>query len=99
MFDVTDRTSFTNIEKWLNSVSTYSAVNTVVLLVGNKTDLTDREVTEEEAQTLAEKHGLTYIETSVRDNKNVNEPFLCLTKKLLQNKGTNTAWWKKTNFD
>ena len=99
MFDVTNRTTFTNIENWLKTVSTNSSENVVVILVGNKTDLTERTVTQEEAEAVAEKHGISYVETSVRDNSNVSEPFLQLTKKLLKGKGTNIAWWKKANFE
>ena len=99
MFDVTNRTTFTNIESWLKTVSTNSSENVLVILVGNKTDLTERTVTQEEAEAVAEKHGISYVETSVRDNSNVSEPFLQLTKKLLQTKGTNIAWWKKANFE
>ena len=94
MFDVAERTTFTNIESWLDAVSRNCTETTIAVLVGNKTDLTERQVSHEEAQSMAEKHGITYVEVSVRDNSNVNEPFMQLTKKFLQSKGTSTPWWK-----
>ena len=95
MFDVADRTTFTNIETWLGAVSRYCTETTIAVLVGNKSDFTERQVSQEEARSLAEKHGITYFEVSVRDNNNVKEPFMELTKRLLQSKGTSVPWWKK----
>ena len=95
MFDIADRTTFTNIETWLDAVSRYCTETTIAVVVGNKSDLTERQVSQEEAQSLAEKHGITYVEVSVRDNNNVKEPFMQLAKKLLQSKGTSVPWWKK----
>ena len=99
VFDVTDRDTLKNVETWFDSVSRYCTETTIAVLVGNKADLTERQVSHEEAQAIAEKHGVPYVEVSVRDNSNVNEPFMQLTKKMLQCKGTNLPWWKKTNFE
>ena len=48
-----------------------------MLLVGNKSDLEDRrDVSFEEAQEYAEKHGMAFIETSALDSSNVEQAFL-----------------------
>ena len=99
LFDVTDRSTFDNIEKWLQSVSSQGSENCFVVLVGNKTDLSTREVTQEEGEALAEKHGVGYAETSARNRVNVDEPFLYVTKRMLQSKGTNIVWWKNSKFN
>ncbi len=51
--------------------------NIILLLVGNKSDLEDRrDVSFEEAQEYAEKHGMAFIETSALDSSNVEQAFL-----------------------
>ena len=46
------------------------------LLVGNKTDLSEkRAVSTEEGKALANQFGIAFLETSARDNSNVDEMF------------------------
>jgi hypothetical protein len=48
------------------------------VLVGNKHDLKrDREVTIDEAETLARFHGIAYIEASAKNGHSVDELFAC----------------------
>ena len=54
------------------------------ILVGNKCDLTKREVTQEEGQKLADKLNMKYFETSCKLNINVHELFLYLGKQILK---------------
>jgi hypothetical protein len=49
---------------------------TVMMLIGNKTDLKDmREVSTDEAKKFAQKNKLLYIETSALDGNNIKEAF------------------------
>uniref|UniRef100_UPI00398F2F81 ras-related protein Rab-39B-like n=1 Tax=Pristiophorus japonicus TaxID=55135 RepID=UPI00398F2F81 len=82
MFDVTNRKSFENIREWLNEVNAHVFPNkTIFVLVGHKSDLTDeRDVSSEEAERLAEALGLSYIETSAKNNSNVDQAFIKLTE-------------------
>mmetsp|Transcript_13665 Transcript_13665/g.21169 ORF Transcript_13665/g.21169 Transcript_13665/m.21169 type:complete len:94 (+) Transcript_13665:446-727(+) len=43
----------------------------VTILVGNKTDLPNRQVTEEEAQNWANEKKIPYVEISCKENENV----------------------------
>ena len=53
-----------------------SLENAVILLVGNKLDLTEqRAVKNEDAMELASSMGIKYFETSAKDDTNVNESF------------------------
>jgi Ras-related protein Rab-11A len=64
-------------EKWKPELMEHADENTVILLVGNKSDLeNEREVPFEEAQAYAETHGMTFIETSALDATNVEQAFL-----------------------
>ena len=58
-----------------------------ILLVGNKHDLADeRQVTQEEANQLAQSWGIEYIETSAKTNFNCKEAFERLAHKIVQTK-------------
>ncbi|XP_063251883.1 intraflagellar transport protein 27 homolog isoform X2 [Prinia subflava] len=82
VYDVTNEQSFDNCNKWLEKLRAQAAgVHIPGVLVGNKTDLTDRRVVEQEqAQEWAEKHGLEYCEMSVKEMKNFEAPFHILAK-------------------
>ena len=59
----------------------YTSKDICKVLIGNKQDLEPlREVTTEDAQTMADIHGmLTFLETSAKESTNVNEVFKVLT--------------------
>ena len=52
------------------------------LLIGNKSDVTKREVTFEGGLRCAVKYGASYIETSAKSNVNINEAFETVVKKI-----------------
>ncbi|KAJ1081126.1 hypothetical protein NDU88_001310 [Pleurodeles waltl] len=77
VFDITKHQTYDCIERWLKELYDHADANIVVMLVGNKTDLTDsaREVPSEEAKMYAENNGLLFIETSALDSTNVELAF------------------------
>lgn len=77
VYSVTSRQSFELIEvirdKILNSIG---ADTIPMVLVGNKNDLNyQRQVSEAEGKKLADLFGCAFLETSVRDNININKTF------------------------
>ncbi|CAK7896673.1 rheb-like protein Rhb1p [[Candida] anglica] len=77
VYSVTSRQSFELIEvirdKILNSIG---ADTIPMVLVGNKSDLNyQRQVDEDEGKKLAASFGCAFLETSVRDNVNINRTF------------------------
>ncbi|VVA91745.1 unnamed protein product [Arabis nemorensis] len=83
IYDITRRQTFKNINKWLSELRDFSSPETVVVLVGNKSDLRQsREVKEEEGKTLAELEGLYFLETSALENQNVEEAFLSMIGRI-----------------
>lgn len=76
LFDLTRDHTFENIKKWLQELKEHADPNIVIMLVGNKSDLTDkRAVKTEDAAKFAEENNLAYIETSAYDGNNVEEAF------------------------
>jgi small GTP-binding protein len=84
-FDLTSKESFEDLQEWLAEVERYTVGGLVKLLVGTKSDLADkRAVTEEEAKAYAKKLGVSYVETSSKDGKNVQEAFDTLLTQIVE---------------
>ncbi|XP_041350531.1 ras-related protein Rab-43-like [Gigantopelta aegis] len=88
-YDITKRSSFDNIPRWLEDVKRYAGINIVQLIIGTKNDLESlREVSAEEARSYAQQHGmLTHVETSAKENNNVDDAFLSIAKELKRRYG------------
>jgi GTPase SAR1 family protein len=55
------------------------------IIVGNKKDLeSKRQVSTKDAESLADKYGIKFMEVSAKDNTNIEELFLDIVKSLLE---------------
>ncbi|MHA1409216.1 MAG: GTP-binding protein [Candidatus Odinarchaeia archaeon] len=81
VFDITNRTSFNNVENWFNDIQK-EVPGIPTIIVGNKIDL-PRDVSFEEAQSLSQKLGCDYIETSAKLDRNVDITFINIAKKAV----------------
>ena len=84
VFDISSRFSFKHIEMWYSQILKYSQSKIPMCLVGNKSDVSKRCVSREEAQEFANKIGMPYIETSAKNNSNIRECFQNLEKQMIQ---------------
>lgn len=76
VYDICKKSSFENVDRWLNELRDHADSQIVVMLVGNKTDLKHlRAVQTEDAAFYAQRHNLAFIETSALDNSNVEQAF------------------------
>ncbi|OQR84596.1 Rab11 family GTPase [Achlya hypogyna] len=76
VYDITKHPTFENVERWLKELRDHADANTVIMLVGNKSDLRHlRAVQTEEAMAFAEKHNLAFLETSALDATGVDTAF------------------------
>ncbi|XP_020215823.1 ras-related protein RABA6b [Cajanus cajan] len=83
VYDITMRSSYENVSKWLVELREFGGQDMVVVLVGNKCDLDQsREVEKEEGKGYAETEGLCFMETSALKNLNVEEVFLQMITKI-----------------
>ena len=74
VFDLSNRDSFENINRWLQDVKDVARSDVVTLLIGNKSDLSDkRQVSREEAESFANLHGTQYFETSAKTGEQISE--------------------------
>lgn len=76
VYDITKHVTFENVERWLKELRDHADANTVIMLVGNKSDLRHlRAVSTEEAMAFAEKNSLAFIETSALEATGVDTAF------------------------
>ena len=84
VYDVTEKDSFNNLNYWLMEIEKNANKNVIKVLIGNKTDLEDKRVISyNQGKEFADMHGLKFVETSVKKNKNVREAFEILGREIM----------------
>ena len=84
IFDVTNRETFNRATKWISELNEFAEGNPKIILVGNKIDLPNRVITNDEATALANKYKCNFLEVSALLGNNVNEIFSSLTLTIYQ---------------
>ena len=73
-FVCADANSFHQTSKWIDDVRTERGSDVIIMLVGNKTDLSDkRQVSTEEGERKAKELNVMFIETSAKAGYNVKQ--------------------------
>lgn len=93
VYDVTDRLTFLKLETWLDELNTYcNRTDIVKMVVGNKIDLPNREVTTAEGLQFARRHQTMYIESSAKTEDGIKCSFEELVQKIIQTPGLWDRW-------
>ena len=75
-YDISQSKTFESVERWLKELRDHADANIVIMLVGNKCDLSHlRAVTTEQGKDFAAENKLSFIETSALDATNVEASF------------------------
>jgi small GTP-binding protein len=82
VFDLTNPTSFEQVNYWLAEVKRCCGEIPIVL-AGNKADLRPA-VKDETANEFASRYDLTYVETSAKTGMNTVKPFFLLAPRILE---------------
>ncbi|CAN1123155.1 Ras-related protein Rab11D [Linum perenne] len=76
VYDVTRRSTFENVARWLKELRDHTDPNIVVMLIGNKSDLRHLvAVQTEDAKAYAERESMYFMETSALTATNVESAF------------------------
>lgn len=76
VYDITKRQTFDNVQRWLRELRDHADSNIVIMMAGNKSDLSHlRAVAEEDGHALAEREGLSFLETSALEAINIEKAF------------------------
>ncbi|KIN94491.1 hypothetical protein M404DRAFT_168124 [Pisolithus tinctorius Marx 270] len=92
VYDVTDNDTFTNVKQWLQEIDRYASEGVNKLLVGNKSDLTNKKVVEYSvAKEFADQLGIPFLETSAKNATNVEQAFLTMAKQIKDRMGATST--------
>ncbi|NWW41474.1 RAB7L protein, partial [Panurus biarmicus] len=88
MFDVTNISTFSNSQKWKQDLDSKLVLPdgspVPCLLLANKCDLSPWAVSREEVDRFSKENGFSgWVETSVKENKNINESMRVLIEKMM----------------
>ena len=87
VYSISSKVSFARIQRLYNEIQQvkkrrYISSQVPVLLVGNKVDMAEREVSLLEGKEMARKLGCAFVEASAKDDKNVKESFDIIVMQL-----------------
>ena len=83
VYDITSKTTFNSVDKWIQDLNLYGDKNLTLLLIGNKSDLEEkRQIKKEVGEEKAKSFGLGFIETSACTGENIDKAFDILLKEV-----------------
>ena len=86
LYDITNVNSFKSLSNWLIDIEKNSSKNVKKILIGNKCDLNElRKIPINKGKEFADTYDMEFIETSAKNNVNINECFNILGKELINN--------------
>ena len=101
IYDITSLQTYENVKVWIEQIREEAPQNVIIYIAGNKIDLEEeRKVKTEEGQKLAEEYGFPFLETSAKNDININETFENLVEdidKIYSKSGTNNGVGIKKN--
>lgn len=84
VFDLSKKETFSSLEVWLEDTRNFGNHEMVMVIVGNKSDLTEmREVSRDEINQLVQKYNFCYIEVSALTGENVKSCFETISNLML----------------
>lgn len=83
VYDITKQQSFDHVQRWLEELRAHADANIVIMLIGNKSDLSNlRQVETDTAREFAEKESLSFLETSAMESTNVETAFFTVLSEI-----------------
>ena len=85
VYDISDINSFEHVKSWMNDIDKFAKEGVFKILVGNKSDLIEqRQVSKERGKQLADSYGIPFIETSAKNNENIEKLFIDSTRAFIE---------------
>ena len=85
IYDVTSIISFNSLNFYIKEVKEKCGNDMPIIIIGNKIDLDDRLISEEEGEKYTKDNCVEYIEISVKNNINIDESIIKIAKKIMSN--------------
>jgi len=85
VYDIADKTSYSALTRWYQTIEQCANENVIVMLLGNKCDKNEqRQVESKDGESFAAKHNMKFFETSAKDGTNLQEAFLTLAEDVAE---------------
>jgi len=91
VYAINNRDTFRSVDKWIEEVRTERDKDVLIILVGNKHDLEERDVSKQEGKEKAEDFNARFIETSAKTGHNVEEMFNMIARELPEQDSSKSA--------
>ena len=83
VYDITRANTFKTLRSWVDELKAQGPKEIAIAVAGNKSDMKDaREIATSTAKEYADEIGALFLETSAKDDSNVNELFMKLSERL-----------------
>ena len=84
VYDITASNTFDNLEKWLRTIVEHSNDDVEKIILGNKCDMEEhRQISKVCGESIAREYGIPFLETSAKNNINVEEAMLQISERIL----------------
>ena len=84
IYDISDKSSFENLQNWIKIAFDKNKNSIVNLLIGNKCDKEEeRQISQSEGEQMAKEKKFYFLETSAKNDENVLNLFYYITYKLI----------------
>ena len=91
-YAINDAVSFNHVESWIDQIRDNGNADTDMILVGAKADMEhERKVSRKQAEALAQRYEIGFVEISAKEDSNVKKVFEMLTNRVLQKQSTERA--------
>ena len=85
VYDITNKQSFEDVGKHIESLSSYDSKDYIKVLVGNKKDLeNERQVEYEEGKAFGKDNGMRFFEISAKSGESVDKLFYAVAEMLIE---------------
>ena len=90
-YDVSNKKTFDNLPFWMDELNRRGPAGYGIskLLIGNKIDLSSRQISYQQAKEFAEDNGYIYLEMSVKDDYNVSDKLTTIVEDIYANREKN----------
>lgn len=92
VYDVSCKESFDHLQEWMDEIDTHVVRQQMcILLIGNKIDIKQRQISIEEANMYARTQAMAYMETSAKTDEGIWPAFQSLVANILMTTPTSTT--------
>ena len=82
VYDITNPDTLNNAIYWINQIKNKGERNCIIVLLGNKIDLSERRIERETALNVSEMNNTMFSEVSAKTGSNINDIMIQVAKKL-----------------